>query len=101
MTHTAPDIASADQASAGQTSADQLVITYNGEPRTFECPDATLSVAGLIAQAIGGHVSADVSDQPRGIAVALNGRVVPASAWADTAVESGAVVDVLGAVQGG
>lgn len=96
MKHTAPD-----HASSGQASPTDVTVTYNGEPRTFECPDATLSVAGLIAQAIGGHATTDVSDQPRGIAVALNGRVVPASAWNDTVVEPGAVVDVLGAVQGG
>lgn len=96
MNHTAPD-----HASSGQASPNDVTVTYNGVPRTFECPDATLSVAGLIAQAIGGHATTDVSDQPRGIAVALDGRVVPASAWAETVVQPGAVVDVLGAVQGG
>jgi sulfur carrier protein len=37
----------------------------------------------------------------RGVAVALDGEVVPRSAWGTTALRSGAVVEVLTAVQGG
>ncbi|MFE2750930.1 sulfur carrier protein ThiS [Actinosynnema sp. NPDC059335] len=38
---------------------------------------------------------------PRGVAVALDGEVVPRAAWATTAVRDGAAVEVLTAVQGG
>jgi sulfur carrier protein len=48
---------------------------------------------------------ADVLDQlgaPRtGVAVAVDGNVVPRAAWADTALADGARVEVLTAVQGG
>ena len=36
-----------------------------------------------------------------GIAVAVDGEVIPASAWEHRAVDEGARVDVLSAVQGG
>ena len=38
---------------------------------------------------------------PRGIAVALQGEVVPRSQWGSTALASGAIVEVLRPVQGG
>jgi sulfur carrier protein len=37
----------------------------------------------------------------RGIAVALNGSVVPRSAWAETALKSGDNVEIVRARQGG
>ena len=40
-------------------------------------------------------------EDPRGIAVALNGDVVPRSAWSDTHPSDGDHVEVLTAVQGG
>jgi len=36
-----------------------------------------------------------------GIAVALNGRVVPRARWSDQAVEDGDEIDIVSAVQGG
>jgi sulfur carrier protein len=39
--------------------------------------------------------------EPRGVAVAVNGEVVPRSAWAATALRDGDVVEVLTAAQGG
>ncbi|WP_367132993.1 sulfur carrier protein ThiS [Saccharothrix sp. HUAS TT1] len=38
---------------------------------------------------------------PSGVAVAVDGEVVPRAAWATTTVPDGAVVEVLTAVQGG
>ncbi|MFI9010344.1 sulfur carrier protein ThiS [Actinosynnema sp. NPDC053489] len=38
---------------------------------------------------------------PRGVAVALDGEVVPRAAWGTTPVPAGATVEVLTAVQGG
>ena len=46
-------------------------------------------------------VVASVSVQTRGIAVAVNGLVVPRGAWPDTPVRGGDVVEVVTAVQGG
>jgi sulfur carrier protein len=37
----------------------------------------------------------------RGVAVAVDGEVVPRSAWERTALAEGARVEVLGAIQGG
>lgn len=45
-------------------------------------------------------VDADVSDR-RGVAVALDGEVVPRAAWDTTGLEDGAHVEIVGAVQGG
>ena len=39
-------------------------------------------------------------DRP-GIAVAVNGAVVPRRAWAGRPIEAGDVIDVVGATQGG
>lgn len=45
-------------------------------------------------------VDADVPDR-RGVAVALDGEVVPRAAWETTDLEDGAHVEIVGAVQGG
>ena len=37
----------------------------------------------------------------RGIAVAVNGTVVPRSAWQSTRIDDGASIEIVGAVQGG
>jgi sulfur carrier protein len=61
----------------------------NGEPR--ELPEPT-------------HVSdvvAELSATQHGVAVALDGDVVPRSAWSTTRLTDGAQVEVLTAVQGG
>ncbi|MFC4047695.1 sulfur carrier protein ThiS [Dactylosporangium siamense] len=39
--------------------------------------------------------------EPRGVAVALNGAVVPKASWAETRPADGDTIDVLTAVQGG
>jgi sulfur carrier protein len=46
-------------------------------------------------------VEAGVDGEPRGVAVALDGEVVPRSAWATTTVRAGQTVEVLEARQGG
>jgi sulfur carrier protein len=66
------------------------VITVNGEQR-----DPAATVAALLADTEG------VPDDCRGVAVAIDGQVVPRSAWDDTAVPDGARVEILTAVQGG
>jgi sulfur carrier protein len=66
-----------------------IVVHVNGEPWMVG-PGST--VADLVAR---------LTEEPRGIAVAVNGTVVTRSRWAATAVEPGAKVEVLTAVQGG
>jgi sulfur carrier protein len=66
-------------------------ISVNGEPR--EIAPAT-TVAALVDELGSGH-------DGRGVAVALDGEVVPFSAWASTPVADGARVEVVVAVQGG
>jgi sulfur carrier protein len=44
---------------------------------------------------------ADLVPPQRGVAVAVNGAVVPRSTWADTALRDGDRVEVLTAAQGG
>jgi sulfur carrier protein len=65
-------------------------ITLNGELRQLGAP-ATVEDAVLAAGAPDG----------RGVAVALDGEVVPRGEWATTEVRDGQQVEVLRAVQGG
>ena len=53
-----------------------------------------VTVAELVAEA-------GVDGEARGVAVAVDGAVVPRSAWGTTAVHSGQTVEVLEARQGG
>ena len=66
------------------------VITINGEPRELG-EGATVEAAVRAAGAPDG----------RGVAVALDGEVVPRGEWETTAVREGQQVEVLRAVQGG
>ncbi|MHB8692471.1 MAG: sulfur carrier protein ThiS [Solirubrobacteraceae bacterium] len=72
-----------------------LEIMLNGEHRTLA---SGTTVEELVDQ-LGGDRGGDSSG--RGIAVALNGVVVPHSAWTDTELADGARVEVVVAVQGG
>jgi sulfur carrier protein len=65
-----------------------MMVVLNGAQR--EVPDGA-SIRQLVA--VAGAPS-------KGVAVAVDGRVVPASRWGDT-VPDRAVVEVLTAVQGG
>ncbi|HET9101971.1 MAG TPA: sulfur carrier protein ThiS [Solirubrobacteraceae bacterium] len=65
--------------------------TVNGEAR--ELPDDA-TVAGVLA-------ALDVAPGARGVAVALDGEVVSRSAWAQTPVREGALIEVVSAIQGG
>ena len=66
------------------------MIFVNGEPR--ERDGAT--IAELLADL-------GVEDRARGVAVAVDGEVVPRGAWEATAVPEGAAVEIVTAVQGG
>ena len=66
-------------------------IVLNGEPREL-CDEATVAEA---VDASGAPESRD------GVAVAVDGEVVPRSRWDDRPLAEGAQVEVLQAVQGG
>lgn len=67
------------------------MIMVNGVP--VELPDG-VTVAQVVARLGNGH-------QGRGVAVAVNGEVVPRQSWESTAVATGDRVEVLTATQGG
>jgi sulfur carrier protein len=66
-------------------------VVINGEHRDLPA-DATIAVAVREAGA---------PDDGRGVAVALDGEVVPRGQWDRTPVRDGQQVEVLHAVQGG
>jgi sulfur carrier protein len=65
-------------------------IRVNGETE----PLSAATLAALLAEK-------DVDSGQRGIAVALNGAVVPRAAWPDTALHAGDNVEIVRARQGG
>lgn len=64
-------------------------VTVNGTTRDLP---AGATLADLVAE---------VADDPRGVAVAVDGEVVPRTAWATTSLRDGQAVEILTAVQGG
>jgi sulfur carrier protein len=66
-------------------------ILINGQPRELGS-DAT--VASVVKSVCGEH-------NGRGVAVALDGEVVPRASWELTGLSEGARVEVVVAVQGG
>jgi sulfur carrier protein len=69
----------------------QQTIRVNGEPEPLG-EQTTLDI--LLAEK-----TADISQ--RGIAVALNGSVVPRAAWRETVLRAGDSVEIVRARQGG
>jgi sulfur carrier protein len=68
-----------------------VTVSLNGDPR--ELPDGA-TVADVVRSL--GH-----DPERPGVAVALNGEVVPRAAWAGTSLARGDRVEVVTAVQGG
>lgn len=64
-------------------------VQINGEQREFPA-------AGTLAD-----VLAEQGTPEKGVAVALDGEVVPRAAWSRTEVADGARVEIMTAVQGG
>ncbi len=67
-----------------------MIITVNGDPA--EVPEGT-SLEGLLVRS--GH------DNRRGMAIAMNGEVVPRGRWSQQRISPGDVVELLAATQGG
>ena len=72
------------------TDAVQPTIRVNGESE----PLAAATLAALIAEKA-------FDTAQRGIAVALNGAVVPRTAWTETSLKAGDHVEIVRARQGG
>jgi sulfur carrier protein len=70
--------------------AEPTTIRVNGESE----PLAAATLAALIAEKA-------IDTAQRGIAVALNGAVVPRAAWGDTLLKAGDNVEIVRARQGG
>lgn len=70
-----------------------MKVLANGDPR--EVP-AGATVADLVADLVAG-----IAGQRTGIAVALNGEVIPRRAWPARPLAEGDQVEVVTAVQGG
>ncbi len=68
-----------------------LSVTINGDPRELS---AGATVASVIASFPG-------APEGRGVAVAVEGEVVPRAQWPKTELHEGANVEVVVAVQGG
>jgi sulfur carrier protein len=65
-------------------------IRVNGH----DLPLGAATVADFLAQQV-------VEIGPRGIAIALNGSVVPRSAWSETPLKPGDNIEIVRAMQGG
>jgi thiazole synthase len=73
-----------------------MTIELNGERAIL--PDGATVAAAVAAAGIG---SARAAEDRRGLAVAVDGEVVPHSAWERTALADGQSVEVVAAIQGG
>ncbi len=68
-----------------------MIVSLNGERRD-------LPVGATVDAAV---AASGAPESRRGVAVAVDGEVVPRGAWASTELEDGQQVEVLQAVQGG
>lgn len=64
-------------------------VRVNGETRNI-APDATVAT-----------VVSEVAVDPAGVAVAVNGEIVPRARWHEREVEAGDDIEIVRAVQGG
>jgi sulfur carrier protein len=69
-------------------------IELNGEGRD-------LRDGATLLDAVGAKLGGEASAASRGMAVALDGEVVPRGEWGATALAEGSRVEVLAAIQGG
>lgn len=74
---------------------DSIEVTVNGDRRRLPTGATVGDAVTMVARARSDATTA------RGMAVALDGEVVPRSAWESTRIAEGQVVEVLAAIQGG
>ena len=67
------------------------LVRVNGEPRELASGATVADLVALVSAAPDG----------RGVAVAVDGEVVPRGAWRATELADGARIEVVAAVQGG
>jgi sulfur carrier protein len=67
------------------------VIVLNGHARELPAPSTLASALAELA----------VAPDARGVAVAVDGEVIPRARWGDLELDEGARVEVLTAMQGG
>jgi sulfur carrier protein len=65
-------------------------IRVNGQDVSFNA----VTITGLLAEQA-------IDTDRRGIAVALNGAVIPRAAWGETALKPGDSIEIVRAMQGG
>ena len=68
-----------------------MLVMVNGKPQEFTTGTTVAGVIDALAEAPEG----------RGVAVAVDGEVVPRGRWQQTELSDGAHVEVVAAVQGG
>ena len=68
-----------------------MTVTVNGERRELPSGATVAQVVALLSGA----------EDARGVAVALEGEVVPRTTWSSTRLSEGARVEVVAAIQGG
>lgn len=68
-----------------------ITIHLNGEPQTFD-PQSPLTVTELLTQ---------FRYPSQGLAVAIDGRVIPKSQWATTPISTGQAIEIVAPMQGG
>jgi sulfur carrier protein len=77
-------------------------LTVNGEHRVLPGPASVAElIDGLAGDGLAGLAGDGLAGRHRGVAVAVNGEVVPRSAWRQRSLTDGDAVEVLTAVQGG
>lgn len=74
-----------------------MLVIVNGERRELPPQATVLNVVEQLADD-GGRTRATAG---RGVAVAVDGEVVPRDDWSSTGLDEGARVEVLAAIQGG
>ena len=78
------------EASQASMNMSEALIKVNGESE----PLAATTLAALLAEKA-------IDTEQKGIAVALNGAVVPRAAWPQTSLKAGDRVEIVRARQGG
>jgi thiamine biosynthesis protein ThiS len=69
-----------------------ITLTLNGQARTFDAPEGTLTVLGLLTR---------LELDTRKVAVERNEEIVPRSRYGETALASGDALEIVHFIGGG